>query len=468
MSIDKLVRLLAGLVVCAVCLLAPMQSDTWWQLRTGAEILAHGAVPRTDIFSIAAYGRPWPNHEWLAQVLFVLAWRAGGPPLLTLAAGLAAAAGILPSLMLLRGAWIVWLPLFLAALPAIGCEVAVRPQVFTLFAFGTTLALLARMRVPWPLPLLFALWANLHGGVVLGGLLLVIACGVAALGDRGRLPGLAVVTGLSGLATLLTPLGTRILTFPFESLRRLQTLGVAEWRHVGLDLPGITLAGCSIALVVLAVARRHRLDRWADRLLLGGALGFLVPAALASRNAPFFLLLAVPAVARLLAPAVALPRDPADKPRLNLGIATIAVLAVVLEVAGLYHAPPPRLGWRPVPPAALAALADAPDPLFTTYDTGGYVLWFLPDRPVFLDSRQDPYPMDLLQEAAAAERQGRPHPLFDPWGFRSAFVYTASPLGGALLAEGWTLAYQDADWRVLVSPGAALADADSVPAPGSP
>ena len=51
--------------------------DTFWHLATGRWIIDHLAVPATDPFSFTAGDRPWFAHEWLAETLTGLAYRAG-------------------------------------------------------------------------------------------------------------------------------------------------------------------------------------------------------------------------------------------------------------------------------------------------------------------------------------------------------------------------------------------------------
>ncbi len=53
-------------------------SDTLWQIRAGEWILDHRAIPATDPFSFTAGDRRWFSHEWLAETLMALAYRAGG------------------------------------------------------------------------------------------------------------------------------------------------------------------------------------------------------------------------------------------------------------------------------------------------------------------------------------------------------------------------------------------------------
>src|SRR6185312_10275834 len=123
---------------------------------------------------------PWINHENLAEIVFAAAVRLAGPAgLLALRALLALAvfALLVPGVerrRLGRGT-----AAFL--LLAIACNLApwwtVRPQLFTHTFFALEIFLVERAFAdrarPDPrwlagLPLLFALWANTHGGFVAG------------------------------------------------------------------------------------------------------------------------------------------------------------------------------------------------------------------------------------------------------------------------------------------------------------
>ena len=88
-TFDRLLTALVFLAIVVACGLTPMQTDTWWQLRAGRDMWLSRSVLLTDVYSHTAYGTFWPNHEWLAEVVFYGLLEAGGLPLLTLfAAGL--------------------------------------------------------------------------------------------------------------------------------------------------------------------------------------------------------------------------------------------------------------------------------------------------------------------------------------------------------------------------------------------
>src|SRR5688500_18398438 len=52
--------------------------DLWGHLRFGLDTLRDGVVTETDLYSYVTEGQRWINHEWLAEVLFALAWTVGG------------------------------------------------------------------------------------------------------------------------------------------------------------------------------------------------------------------------------------------------------------------------------------------------------------------------------------------------------------------------------------------------------
>ena len=52
--------------------------DTGWHIRTGEWILDQGTVPRQDLFSFTAEGRPWYAWEWLWDVCFGWLHRQAG------------------------------------------------------------------------------------------------------------------------------------------------------------------------------------------------------------------------------------------------------------------------------------------------------------------------------------------------------------------------------------------------------
>jgi hypothetical protein len=454
--------------------LIPAQNDSFWQLRAGADIWRTGHVALVDGYSFTAAGLPWPNHEWLWQVLAYGGYRLGGMPAVNLAAAAFILAGIAIAYRLMVGPWGVRF-LLLSVGVQLASLWALRPYLVTQ-CFVVVLAwLLAKERLR-VIPLLFLVWANFHGGVALGGLILAAATATAWLRfTRDRAPEdrrlarrraitLSIVLPLAGLATCATPLGFDIFAFVWESTSRLYALRIREWRPtLPVDFLGVTYWLVAIGLVALVVKRRRALAAapWADWVIVAAALALLPLAFRSFRNNFPFVMLATVAASRLLGPdfEIRIPwrrvRELAagHHPRINTAIVTALGVVVAVFVGVAYATEDEQLKWRPVSDGALAAVRACDGPLYNHYGDGGYLIWFAPERPVFVDSRQDPYPLPFLREIVEVERGRAPYrPLFDRWGIRCTFLNVESPTNDVLARDGWVTTFRDDQFVVMSAP----------------
>jgi len=152
--------------------------DLLWHIKVGQWILDHHELPYTDIYSFTRLGQPWISTSWLSQVLFALVhapWGWAGPVVLT-AVAIALSAAIFVYWLNRLGAHLeVPRAAFLAVLAfgASAPHLLARPHMLALpvmVAWGGMLISAAdRKSSPsWLWLPLMALWANLHGGFVLG------------------------------------------------------------------------------------------------------------------------------------------------------------------------------------------------------------------------------------------------------------------------------------------------------------
>ena len=458
-TFERLQTILLFTVIAAAACLMPAQNDTWWHLREG-ERLWHGGAALTDEFSYTMYGGYWPNHEWLSDVVFYLLFRTGGMPLVTAALAALVTAAWWCSWSLMTGmtgmtggasrrAIIVGLGVITSSI-----QWAVRPQIFTLFFVALTVVLIAR-RAYRPLPIAFLLWANLHAGVLIGcGLLVVAAVQIVAFEPRrerrAALPWLAS----SILVTALTPLGTALWTDMFEAARRNRLMGVAEFQPPRVDNPALLPFWLmAAALLVLVVrARPTSAKSPARQFIVLAALALIPVALMASRNAPIMLLVAAPAIDRLLGrtgDASAATGARRDRPRLNAGIAAAAAIAAAIVVASAWKSAWPRLAWTPMPAGAAEAIEACPSNVYNRFDEGGYLIWFARKQKVFIDSRVDPYPTELLRQHIEVERSGDYARLFRRFAIRCAVVPERSPVAEALRRDGWQSKYDRQGWLIL-------------------
>jgi len=157
-----------------------------------------------------------------------------------------------------RGAspWTVaFLSLAVSPLVAQGFNSVVRAQAFTFLFFALTLFVLERGQGRLALVPLVALWANLHGGFVLGPLLL--------LGY-----GFYRLAAASLAASLLNPYGLEYWRYLGEALP-MPRPEIVEWRSA--DLSGIGDIHIQAALLLVVVLVRGLRPRFVHLVLLGGA-----------------------------------------------------------------------------------------------------------------------------------------------------------------------------------------------------
>jgi hypothetical protein len=217
----------------------------------------------------------------------------------------------------------------------------------------------------------------------------------------------------------------------------------------------VACAALAAAFFLLLAARWRRLREgtWGDWVAVAALLVLAPFAVRSARHAGAWLLLAPVAASRLFGDDFRFRRSPAtagaDRPALNAFILVIFGAAALAGIARLWTLPLPRLGWRPVPEGALAAVRACPDPLYNHYDQGGYLIWFVPERRVFIDNRLDPYPQSLLLEHQAVEAgAASPDALFARYAVGCSFLPATSPTVAALERAGWRTTFRDRDWVV--------------------
>jgi hypothetical protein len=451
----------------AVACLMPAVADTYWHLRAGQDIVATGTVSLVDRYSYTARGDEWPDHEWLWQLASFGAHALGGMPLLTaFAAGLVVAALAIAH-HLAVGPWPTRALLFTLTVPFTRTGWAVRPQAFTLLALVAVLALTARRRLVF-VPLIFLVWANVHGAVVLGFIPLVAGLGVALM-RREHKWALAIAAAIvaSGAATFVTPLGPRLYSFIGESMERSRLNVIGEWRPtidvLGFYIPYLVIAA---ALPVAAVRLWRRLPTFEDQVIVGTAVLFAPLAVRALRNNGPLALLAFPAATRLLAVSTsarlaawsAAVRDalegivgsgPEALARSRRQIVGFGLLTAALVGVGWVH-PFARSNWVPVSARARAAIAGCSGQVFNEYGKGGYLIWFVPEKPVFIDGRQDPYGISFLSTARElADDPAARAATFQRYQIQCAALDPKSRMVGLLREAGWRERYRDDRWVVL-------------------
>ncbi len=207
--------LAVGVYVAFIATLLPQMivQDSWLTLVMGREIFQHG-LPHTETITVWAHGDHWTDQQWLAQCAFYALDRLGGLRLVMLAHGLLLTAALAGSVAAARARGASHRSVLLVA--ALGCVLApwalqMRAQSFAPLLFVAVLWLLVSdskapsRRVLFVLPLL-VLWANVHGTVLLGALLVALRGITRLTGSPSRTDAAVRGRTLDSILLLAAPL----------------------------------------------------------------------------------------------------------------------------------------------------------------------------------------------------------------------------------------------------------------------
>ncbi len=454
----------------------PTDTDTWWHLQAGRVMLETGRILQTDVFSHTRAGSAWVNHSWLSQIW--LAWLFGHFRYAGLGLWLAATVALTFGFVYRQMEGSVFLRAFVCILAAATSALVwiARPQLFSLLLTAVVAHILYLLKWRqvnrlWLLPPLFVLWVNLHAGYALGFMVLsAFIGGEIANHVLNRLLGpgpdpvvgwrqLGLLVGISLLSALLlviNPNTTRMWTYYLDTVNigALQDY-IQEWRspdfHVLAAQPMIWLLLGTLAALGLSGRRVDGSD-----LALVGLFAYAT--LMAGRNVGPFALVAAPVLSRHAAAVVARWRGARPplrpRPRPNLGMVNLALLALVLLAAVIKIRVPlqaslnEQLQRQTLPVDAVAWIRQhrPAGEMFNPYNWGGYLIWALwPEYRVFVDGRTDLYGDSLLRQYLDAQG-GRPgtDDVLATYGVDWVLTYPDDGLSLHLrCTPGWREVYRD-------------------------
>ena len=508
------VTFLLGLLLVFHNYLPLRGTDLWGHVLYGRWIAEHRLLPTEDPFLPLAQGMRVVDTAWLSQLLLAQVDRLGG-------------AEALSNLF----AFVVWFTFIIFArtfflqsrsklvmLIGVAMTLAVgwsrvttiRPEIFSLLCLATLFWLLTRRQVRattdntdataadssdftpgvllWvALPLLFALWANLHGTFVGG--LLVLGCYTigrgfdvllaerslkAVFADRAFRSWL-VLAEVATAATLINPYGVdlwiEVARFGFNPVLR----DVSEWMPmVMLGIAGREfVAGCIVLVFALRLSRRPMPARETFMLLVFGLLA-MMQVRMVGWFAPVLSFVLVPHLANIFARwmpaevdeaalAATLPADelpPGRSFRYTLICATVAwVMFAFTGIGGWVLGSPARkeanvLGDTPL--AMTKALRESP-PVGQVYNPQWWGDWLAYSGPadlkLFMTTNMHLIPRQVWNDyrRITAGESGFDAAL-DRYRINTLIVdKQAQPVlaGAAIRLSGWGIRYEDEQSLVM-------------------
>ena len=390
------------LVLAAVALLAAFttelsDSDTYWHLATGKFLVEHRAMPLPDPFSFTTYVNPARTgeeavrnfnltHEWLYQVFMYLAYSAGGyGGVILLRALLMAACALFVGLWTWRRTQGFYRAMGAAAVTALLATFfsSDRPYQLTYALIVAAILILESRRWMWLLPPLFLLWANCHGGFLMGFVVLG-AYGAEALWQRMQRKPIKderrfwSVTAACFIAAFCNPNGFQALWVLLSYRSSAMQSSLYEWQKPALWPPSFLNLLLLAAVGALVVNRRRvRLSEWLLLILFGAAYLSGI------RNSP---LLAIVAPALI---AIYFPWQRVLPAWTDYAAAALLLGAIAMPIAGERAFQFRSAEWKyPAGAATFLAEHHITGPMLNTYDKGGYLIWRLwPAQKSFIDGR---------------------------------------------------------------------------------
>ena len=281
-------------------------------IRVGDYIINNLAIPTHDIFSHAAHPITWTPPQWLAEVIFGALNKIVGLTGLTVFVAFFIAAIYAILFKFMRSLGISIIVAFFITLLAAGASAVhwlARPHIFSVmftllwYIIIETYQKKNKTYLYW-LPLLMILWVNIHGGFVMGFVLLSIyivgnifrSRFVMAERDiaRKRARQLILVLLLCLLGSLINPQGFKLLLSPLEVVANQAAVNsIQEW--MSPDFHGFQIYEYLLLLMIFILGISNRRLSIIEVLLL---IVFTHMSLYSARFIPLFAIIVSPIIGK--------------------------------------------------------------------------------------------------------------------------------------------------------------------------
>jgi hypothetical protein len=462
------------LIFISVLFIAGIQDpDFWWHLRIGRWMVENGRLPSNDIFTFTVPGHVWTDHEYLTEILMWLIYAKLGAAGISIAFGLVTWLGFFFIYRQVRRQpfVIVALGIFIGAVagnPIWGPRAQMITFALTcLELYWLDGYLRGRSRALTFFPVVMAVWANLHGGWVIGFVWLGVAL-VAELGawvwnptnlaHRAHVRYLAIITAVSAVAVLATPHGFSLYVYPFQTVTSMaQERLIVEWFSPDFHQPYLRAFEAMVLLLVGGFALKR--PSLYEFLLAVIALALALQSV---RNVVLFVAAATPVIINCYSAAwMELAANRQWKPTLPAQPIFAVITSVVLiglTVGALLvvfvHINPTKqksLDASSYPVAAADWLAAHPEVgtrMYNQYGWGGYLAYRFypqPNRRVFIFGEAALMGDSLLIDYEDIQTlRSDWATLLDKYGVDYIVYNRGEALANVLATQpGWKLVYQD-------------------------
>ncbi|MCX6797947.1 MAG: hypothetical protein NTX66_01865 [Candidatus Falkowbacteria bacterium] len=426
-----------------------LDPDFGWHLRLGQEIASTGQVPSVNYSNYTLFGEQWVDHEWLSNLTVYRIYTNFGYSTLNLIFCLIPLLILIILNLLLRYEFkldlrrYVW-PLILFesfALIAVAPHLGVRVQEVTMLFFLFLLLIIffynknKNNLILWCLLPLFYLWANLHGGFLMGLVVLLLFAIVKGIElfvqQKYNWPFLnfartlskrqiMIFVGFALLAfatTLLTPYHLQLYSFLSSYGNTFYLNHISEWmpqwafpyQYWQFAYISILILALSFLAIDIFRKKQIKLDLWEGALLLS----FLLLAIKSRRHFPLLFIVSMPWLfnfwleylgfkGRERIRLAEILKNKFIDPIFQISVILVWLVLIFNLYLGIKFTNQPFLSFCEdkyqaarsrflYPCQALEFLKSKPElsqlRLLNNFNWGGYLLWQYPTKQLFIDGR---------------------------------------------------------------------------------
>jgi len=417
-----------------------LDPDLGWHLKVGEDIVREGQVPHLNYYNYTLEGKTWVDHEWLLNVITFWLYNNFSNIGLNIFFALIIIAALLVLHLSLKngnsdhpGNVLLTVVFLILGVLAMSPHLGVRMQEIAPLSLVLLYAILSNFNnkrnyrvLFWLIPL-FYFWASAHASFLIGLFILGFWLGIKILEiiliaywPNSRFTALfqidplltkkqiftfLIFIGLSLAATLVTPYGLNLYEFLWTYTDTYFMTHIAEWLpswYLPLAYWQLIFLSLALASVILFFldknVRKKKISLWELSLLLF----FLVLSFKSKRHFPLFFISAFPLIIKNFGKIFDLNhKEDFFKYPSRLVCAFMILSLVTVPVSILmkinFASNPFGRFCGDYPCGAVAYFKSHPEydrlNIFNEYAWGGYLIWTLPQRKIFIDGRLPIFPV---------------------------------------------------------------------------
>lgn len=383
--------------------LPPLDTDLGWHLRYGSHFLETGKILKENTFTYYLSDYLWPNPFPFYEVFIAVLYKIGGLPVLSFATAILMTltffiySRINPKIHLTNFLTFLLTAFFGWHVFSLG----MRAQLFSFLGVTTIFLILTsyqkKLKLLFLLPLFFLIWANFHGGFVLG-LTLLGLVGIQEFLQKNWRAGIKIsgITLVSTAVTLINPYGFKLYQealhhagYPLDKL-------IAEW--VPPNVETIVFIVGTVIISTGVILKRQTKFKF---LFLSSIILFAYLAIDARRFIPFFWLVVTISLIHTIKEKL----SRIEKKVVSQNYLSPILLGLLIGVF-VWRVPQTlevttsfdkycTAGKVNQPCKAIGFIKNNPQKgthVFTAYEWGGFLEWQLPQYRYFVDGRMPAWP----------------------------------------------------------------------------